>query len=225
MNSFIKASVGKKFLVSISGLFLITFLAVHLTVNLFLLAGQEAYNMAAHFMATNPAVRVTEPLLGIGFIIHILYTAILTISNQNARPQKYAMVDQSETSTWPSRNMFVLGSLILIFLVLHLSNFWFRMKFGEMEYINYGGTMVQDAFSLVTGKFVIWWYVLIYVAGAVFLGLHLLHGFQSAFQTLGLNNRNWRRRLTVIGTIYSFIIAAGFAIIPLYFLAGFILGQ
>lgn len=220
MTSFLNASVGKKFLVSVSGLFLITFLAVHLTVNLFLLAGQESYNMAAHFMVSTPAIKVMEPILGIGFLLHIAYSVFLTISNQSARPLKYAKVDQRETSSWPSRNMFVLGSLILIFLALHLSNFWFKMKFGEMSYINYGGEMVQDAYSLVTGKFVIWWYVLIYVAGAAFLGLHLLHGFQSAFQTLGLNNNNWRKRLTVLGALYSFAIAAGFSVIPIYFLVG-----
>jgi succinate dehydrogenase / fumarate reductase, cytochrome b subunit len=114
--------------------------------------------------------------------------------------------------------MFVLGSLIFIFLVLHLSNFWFKMKFGEMQYIDYEGIAMQDAYSLVTGKFVIWWYVLIYVAGAVFLGFHLLHGFQSAFQTIGLNNQTWRKRWTFLGTIYSVVIAAGFSLIPLYFL-------
>jgi succinate dehydrogenase / fumarate reductase, cytochrome b subunit len=218
MSGFLNASVGKKFLVSISGLFLIMFLAVHLTVNLFLLAGRESFNLAAHFMATNPAIKIIEPMLAFGFLLHITYSAWLTFANLDTRPQKYALVDQSETSSWPSRNMFVLGSLIFIFLVLHLSNFWVKMKFGDMSYIDYGGVLVQDAYTLVTGKFVIWWYVIIYVAGAVFLGLHLLHGFQSAFQTLGLNNQIWRKRLTVLGTIYSLIIATGFSVIPLYFI-------
>lgn len=218
MSSFINASIGKKFLVSISGIFLITFLAVHLTVNLFLLAGQESYNMAAHFMATNPAIKIMEPLLAIGFLIHIGYSAFLTFTNRDTRPQKYAMVDQRETSTWQSRNMFVLGTLIFIFLVLHLSNFWVHMKFGEMSYIDYDGEMVQDAYSLVKTKFVIWWYAIIYIAGAVFLGLHLIHGFQSAFQTLGLSNQLWRKRLMILGTAYSIIIATGFSIIPVYFM-------
>lgn len=218
MSNFFKASVGKKFLVSLSGLFLITFLAVHLTVNLFLLFGPEAYNKAAHFMATNPIIKVMEPMLAIGFLLHILYAAVLTIANLKTRPENYQVIDQSEASTWASRNMFVLGSLIFIFLALHLSNFWFKMKFGEMQYVEYAGVSMQDAFSLVTGKLVIWWYVLIYVAGAVFLGFHLLHGFQSAFQTIGLNNQVWRKRWMVLGTLYSVLIAAGFSIIPLYFL-------
>lgn len=224
MSSFLNASVGRKFLVSISGLFLIMFLAVHLTVNLFLIAGQEAYNMAAHFMVTNPAIKVMQPLLAAGFLLHIAYSAFITFTNQGTRPQKYAMVDQRETSSWPSRNMFVLGSLILIFLVLHLSNFSFKMKFGEMIYTEHGGVMVKDAYSLVTGKFVIWWYALIYMAGAVFLGLHLVHGFASAFQTLGLSNHLWYRRLTVAGFVYAVIVAGGFAFIPLWFLVGKLAG-
>ncbi|TVR71714.1 MAG: succinate dehydrogenase [Marinilabiliales bacterium] len=220
MSSFLNASIGRKFLVSISGLFLITFLAVHLTVNLFLLVGQEAYNMAAHFMATNPAIKIMEPALALGFLLHIVVSAYLTLTNQGTRPQRYSMVDQRKTSSWPSRNMFILGLLILIFLALHLSNFWYKMKFGGVTYIEYDGVQVQDAYTLVTGKFIIWWYALIYVAGAVILGLHLLHGFQSAFQTLGLSNQLWHKRLTVIGTVYALIIAAGFAIIPVWFLSG-----
>ncbi len=224
MKSFITASIGKKILVSISGLFLITFLAVHLTVNLFLLGGQEAYNLIAHFMATDLVISFMEPLLAIGFLLHIGYSVYLTIVNRQTRPEKYSITDQSQSSSWTSQNMFILGGLILIFLVLHLSNFWYIMQFGEMEYVTYGDVAVPDAYSLVTGKFIIWWQVLIYVAGAVFLGLHLLHGFQSAFLTIGLYNKIWRKRLMVVGTIYSIAIAAGFAVIPLYFLLDHIMG-
>ena len=224
MKSFITASIGKKILVSISGLFLITFLAVHLTVNLFLLGGQEAYNLIAHFMATDLVISFMEPLLAIGFLLHIGYSVYLTIVNRQTRPEKYSITDQSQSSSWTSQNMFILGGLILIFLVLHLSNFWYIMQFGEMEYVTYGDVAVPDAYSLVTGKFIIWWQVLIYVAGAVFLGLHLLHGFQSAFLTIGLYNKIWRKRLMVVGTIFSIAIAVGFAVIPLYFLLDHIMG-
>jgi succinate dehydrogenase / fumarate reductase, cytochrome b subunit len=224
MRNYFNTSVGRKYLVSISGLFLIMFLAVHLTVNLFLLAGPQAYNLATHFMTTNVAIGIIEPFLAVGFLLHIIYSVILTISNRYTRPEKYAVVDQRETSTWSSQNMFVLGGLIFIFLVMHLSNFWYTMKFGEMSYVEYDGIMVQDAYSLVTGKFIIWWYVLIYVAGAVFLGLHLLHGFQSSFQSLGLSNKLWSRRLVLVGMVYTFIITFGFAIIPVYFLAGYFFG-
>ncbi|MGF1584566.1 MAG: succinate dehydrogenase cytochrome b subunit [Bacteroidales bacterium] len=220
MGKFINTSVGRKYLVSLSGLFLISFLAVHLTVNLFLLAGEQAYNAATHFMGTNTVIGIIEPLLAVGFLVHIIYSVILTISNRFNRPVKYSMVDQSETSSWSSRNMFVLGGLIFIFLVLHLSNFWYIMKFGEMAHVEYDGVIMEDAYSLVTGKFVIWWYVLIYVAGAIFLGLHLLHGFQSSFQSLGLSDKLWKKRLALIGMVYTFIITFGFGIIPVYFYIG-----
>ena len=218
MRNLLNTSVGMKYFVSLSGIFLILFLAVHLTVNLFLLAGPAAYNLATHFMGTNALIGIIEPLLAVGFLVHIIYSVILTIKNQFARPDKYLMVDQRESSTWSSQNMFVLGGLIFFFLVMHLSNFWYVMKFGEMQSVSYDGVMVHDAYSLVSGKYVIWWYVLIYVAGAVFLGLHLLHGFQSSFQSLGLNNKLWSSRLKVAGWVYTLIIAVGFAIIPLYFL-------
>lgn len=224
MGSFINSSIGKKFLISITGLFLISFLAVHLATNLFLFAGQESYNLAAHFMATDKVVGFLEPLLAAGFLLHIVLTIFLTMTNQNVRPHKFSMVDQRKTSSWPSRNMFVLGGLILIFLILHLSNFWYKMKFGEMDYILYDDIMVQDAYSLVTGKFIIWWYVLLYVAGAVFLGMHLIHGFQSAFLTLGLYNEIWRGRLMLVGAIYAIVIASGFSVIPVYFLIGHLTG-
>jgi succinate dehydrogenase / fumarate reductase, cytochrome b subunit len=220
MGKFINTSVGRKYLVSLSGLFLISFLAVHLTVNLFLLAGEQAYNTATHFMGTNVAIGIIEPLLAVGFLVHIVYSVILTISNRYKRPVKYSIVDQRETSSWSSRNMFVLGGLIFIFLVIHLSNFWYTMKFGEMAHVEYDGIMMEDAYSLVTGKFVIWWYVLIYVAGAIFLGLHLSHGFQSSFQSLGLSDKLWKKHLALVGMVYTYIITIGFGIIPVYFLIG-----
>jgi succinate dehydrogenase / fumarate reductase, cytochrome b subunit len=193
---------------------------VHLTVNLFLLAGEQAYNTATHFMGTNVVIGIIEPLLAVGFLVHIVYSVILTVSNRFKRPVKYSIVDQSETSSWSSRNMFVLGGLIFIFLVMHLSNFWYTMKFGDMAHVEYDGIIMEDAYSLVTGKFVIWWYVLIYIAGAIFLGLHLLHGFQSSFQSLGLSDKLWKNRLALLGMAYTYIITIGFGIIPLYFYIG-----
>jgi succinate dehydrogenase / fumarate reductase, cytochrome b subunit len=224
MKRFLSASIGKKVLVSLSGLFLISFLAVHLAVNLFLLGGPETYNRVAHFMATDVVISFLEPMLAVGFLLHIIYSVYLTVINRQARPENYKLVDQSQSSAWASRNMFVLGGLILIFLVQHLSNFWYSLQFGHVDLVTYGDLHVPDAYSLVTGKFIIWWYVLIYVAGSVFLGFHLLHGFDSAFLTLGLYNKVWRKRLAVVGTIYSLIIAAGFAIIPVYFLLDHIFG-
>ena len=122
MSGFLKSSVGQKFLMSITGLFLITFLLVHLTANLFLLGGSDAFNVVSHFMETNPIIQIMQPVLAIGFLVHMIYALILTIQNMKARPEKYDKMVQNHSSTWASRNMFVLGSLIGIFLVMHIIN-------------------------------------------------------------------------------------------------------
>jgi len=225
MSGFLKSSVGQKFLMSITGLFLITFLAVHLTANLFLLGGSDAFNIVSHFMETNPIIQIMQPVLAIGFLIHIIYATILTIQNLKARPQKYDKTVQSHSSTWASRNMFILGSLIGIFLVLHIMNFFWKMKMGGSELyteIQVDGVKMHNAYALVAGLFtdasIGFVYSIIYVLGAIFLGLHLQHAFWSAFQTIGWSNNIWRKRLEIVGNIYALLIGGGFTIIPLYFL-------
>ncbi|MCF8374702.1 MAG: succinate dehydrogenase cytochrome b subunit [Bacteroidales bacterium] len=221
MSSIFSASIGKKLIMSISGLFLIVFLLVHLGINLLMLVSADAYNAGAHFMATNPAIKIMEPLLALGFVIHILYATILTLQNQKARPENYSTVNQSESSTWPSRNMYVLGGLVLTFLVIHIINFYWKIKVlggHDIPSVIVDGVEMHDTYWLVAGLFKFWWFDVIYVIGAIFLGLHLSHAFWSAFQTLGLSNIVWRKRLHVIGQIYTYLIAIGFAIIPIYFL-------
>ncbi len=221
MSTFIKSSIGQKLLMSLSGLFLIVFLLVHLGLNSLLLFDStgELFNLAAHFMGTNPVMHTMEPLLAAGFIIHITYGAILTLQNQKARPIKYEKVDQSESSKWASRNMFVLGGLVFIFLIIHLANFFVKMKITGVDFkVTYNGEEMDNAYVLVTNCFNMWWYSVIYVIGAVLLGLHLSHGFWSAFQTIGLSNGPWRKRLTIVGNIYTIIVAGGFAAIPIFFL-------
>lgn len=207
---------------SISGLFLMMFLLVHLIVNLMLLTGNgEAFNRAANFMATNPAIKIVEPILAIGFIIHIIYASIITLMNRKTRPIGYIQTSSNGVTSWASKNMYILGGTILVFLVLHLANFFWKIKFGEVPSLSYdnGLTHIEDAFSLVSGLFIsYWWYNLIYVAGAILLGFHLSHGFWAAFQTLGWNNKAWINRLETVAYIYALVIAIGFSIIPLYFL-------
>lgn len=210
---------------SITGLFLITFLLIHLTANLFLLGGSDMYNIATHFMDTNPIIQIMQPILALGFIVHIIYASILTLQNRRARPEKYNKFEQGHSSTWASRNMFVLGSLVFLFLVMHLINFFWKMKFSGSDLlteVDIDGAKMENAYALVTGLFLDsslgLIYSLSYILGAIFLGLHLQHAFWSAFQTLGWSNNIWRKRLEVIGNIYALLIACGFAIIPLYFL-------
>ncbi len=224
MSRFFQSSIGQKLLMSVTGLFLMVFLLVHLFANLFLLAGSDAFNIVVHFMDTNPLIQVMQPVLALGFLVHMIYASILTIQNQKARPQNYDNIELSHSSTWSSRNMFVLGALVAIFLIIHLMNFFWVMKFNAehgMTEVTIDGVTMHNGYALVAGLFTAetWGvvYSLVYVLGAIFLGLHLRHAFWSAFQTIGLSNKQWRKRLTAIGNI-SLIIAVGFAIIPIFFL-------
>jgi succinate dehydrogenase cytochrome b subunit len=222
MAGFFKSSIGQKLFMSITGLFLIIFLLVHLTVNSFLVfdCTGELFNKGAHFMVTNPIIRIVEPVLFLGFILHIIYASILTLQNQSARPVGYKKVDAGKSSKWVSRNMYVLGGFVFIFLAIHIANFYYKMRFGCMEdmMVEYDGVEMENAFLLVSALLSQWWYSILYVAGAIFLGLHLHHAFWSAFQTIGLSNDKWRKRLEVIGDIYAVIIALGFAFIAIFFL-------
>ena len=220
MSRFFNASIGSKFIVSISGLFLVLFLIVHLTINSFLMIGDGTlFNQAAHFMATNPLIRVIEPILALGFIVHIVYTSYLTLQNQFKRPVKYAKKDAGAASTWMSRNMWILGGLILIFLVIHIVNFYWKLRFGEVSSVTIEGETMHNAFNLVNSLFVeLWWYSIIYIIGSVLLGLHMAHGFWSAFQTIGWSGYIWRKRFEVLGTIFALLFGIGFSIIPIVLL-------
>ena len=223
MNNIFSSSLGKKLIMSISGLFLMLFLAVHLTTNLLMLIGDgELYNKAAHVLATTPLLKAVEYLLAFGFFFHIVYATILTLKNLKTRPIGYAKTSSNEITTWSSRNMYILGFTIFAFLVLHLANFFIKLKLGgsfgieEVAYVE--GTQIHNTYELVSYLFMnYWWYNIIYIVSAILLGLHLSHGFWSAFQTIGFNNSKWLNRLRVIATIYALIIAIGFTIIPLFF--------
>lgn len=224
MSNFISSSIGKKLILSLSGLFLITFLLVHLTANLFLLGGSDAFNVATHFMDTNPIIQIMQPLLAVGFFIHILYGVIIQLQNWKATPVKYKTVNQKESSKWSARNMIWLGLFIFAFLVIHLSNYFYVMKFAshDMGKVIVGGVEMHNSYALVSGLFTNesfgFIYSAIYIIGFVALGLHLNHAFWSAFQTIGWSNDLWRKRLSIIGTLYAILIAVGFSVIPIYFM-------
>jgi len=225
MGRFYNSSIGKKFFVSITGLFLMAFLLVHLGVNSLLMFDDtgELFNRAAHFMGSNPIMKVIEPILGLGFILHIVYALIVQIVNWTKRPVKYAKWDQKESSSWASRNMIYLGAIVLIFLGIHLVNFFFKIKFGTVAPITYAdGVEMHNSYLLVSELFKTCIAIdVLYVLGGIFLGLHLNHGFWSAFQTIGWSNTDWRKKLELVGSIYALVIAVGFSIIPLYFLIKF----
>lgn len=226
MSKFLMASIGRKFLMSITGLFLVMFIGVHLIVNLLLIFDDsgELFNIGAHFMATNPLIKIMEPLLGLGFMIHIFWSFFLEYENWRARPVKYNKKSMSESSTWASRNMLVLGALVLVFLIIHIINFFWVIKFEPhtLQNVMIDGVEMEDTYTLVADVFKgSLLYGIFYIIGGILLGIHLTHGFWSAFQTLGLNNKNWMKRLQFLGKVYAVIVAVGFAVIPLYFLIKF----
>ncbi len=230
MSNFFVSSIGKKFVLSLTGLFLILFLVVHLSVNVLIVFDStgKLFNQAAHFMDTNPLIGIIEPVLAIGLVLHLVLATIITAQNQLLRDvnytgnKRYQKSNTRENSSWASRNMYVLGTVILVFLVIHMINFFWKIKVTGDPLLNEATGLepgVKNAYALVTGLFVQWkWSVLIYVIGAIALGLHLYHGVWSAFQSLGWSNRKWRSILSIIGIIVSLIFAGGFAFIPVFVL-------
>ncbi len=223
MSNLFSSSIGKKLVMSLSGLFLITFLVIHLSINLLLLVkdGGDLFNAAAHFMATNPMIRIMEPLLGIGFFVHILYGGLLTAQNNKARGNdRYRSGNNTKDVMWASKNMWILGLTIFAFLIVHVGQFWVKMKITGDPLLNHthihvGGveTEVENAYALVNATFSHLWVVVVYVIGSLGLSLHLTHGFWSAFQTLGASNGIWRKRLTVTGIVFAWLVGIGFSAI------------
>lgn len=219
-KQFFSSSIGRKFLVAITGLFLVLFLVEHLTGNLLLLLpdGGKTYNIYSHFLSTFPALRPLEVILFAGFIFHIAYAIIVTIKNRKARPIGYAVSRANANSTWISRNMAPLGILLLVFLVIHLSGFFAKARIThDVASVTINGTEMHDMYNLVKAKFEIWWYVAIYLIGFIVLGLHLWHGFQSSFRTLGLRHPKYLPVIKGLGILIAILFPLGFAIIPLYF--------
>ncbi|MDR2801956.1 MAG: succinate dehydrogenase cytochrome b subunit [Prevotellaceae bacterium] len=217
MANFFTSSIGKKLIMSISGFFLMVFLIVHLAANLVSLSGAENYNAVCHFMDTNVIIQIMVPVLALGFVVHIFYAGFLTITNWLARgAERYAVGNQGKASSWASRNMFVLGAIVLGFLGLHLYHFWAKMQLQHFI----GGTATENPYELVAGLFRDPVYAVLYLVWIGALWFHLTHGFWSAFQTIGVNNNKWLPRLQVLAKIYATLVALGFAVIPLFFLLG-----
>lgn len=208
MSKVLFSSISKKFVMALAGLFLLTFLPVHLTINLLLLKSDpEPFNRAAHFMATFPLVKIVEILLMAAILVHVIYGIFLQIQNWFARPIGYAGGNKSETSFF-SRFMIWTGASVFTFLVLHFFNFYF-VKLGLVP----GNP--EDFYSLAHDLFSIPAYNIIYLTCFLLLGFHLYHAFYSAFQTLGLNHRIWSPVVKVAAFIYSIVIPLSFAFISI----------
>lgn len=216
MGWFTKAftsTVGKKLIMSLTGLFLCAFLVIHLIGNLALFNedGGEAFNAYSHFMSTNGIIKVMEILLVLGFLFHIIDSIVLTLKNRAARPVRYEVNKKSQNSDVFSRTMFITGGFVFLFLAIHFYNFILPYRITEIE----GGATLFDL-VIYTFQQPVW--AISYIVLMVLLAFHLLHAFQSAFQTLGLNNSKYFPFIKAVGVIYSVIIPLGFASMPAYFL-------
>lgn len=214
MSNIFSSSIGKKIVMSLSGLFLIAFLLVHMIANLFIFVGADAYNEVCHFMDTNPLIKLMVPFLALGFAVHIIYAFILTIHNRKARPVKYVCKDLKGSSTFASRNMLVLGIIVLGVLAIHLNDFWAEMQMQTLILGNHEN--LTAPYELVVNKFSNPCFVALYVVWVVALWFHLTHGFWSAFQSVGLSNNIWISRLKCAAKLYAFVVAVVFIAIPLY---------
>jgi succinate dehydrogenase / fumarate reductase, cytochrome b subunit len=216
MSNFFCSSIGKKLLMSLAGLFLCSFLLVHLGINLLLLRsdGGEAFKAAVEFMGS-PVIKVMEIFLMAGFAIHMIWAIILFFQNWMARPQSYAITNNSQTSFF-SKYMVHTGAIIIAFLTLHFINFYF-VKLGIVS-VPEGAEGKHDFYNMVINLFKQPVYSFIYIGFMFFLSFHLMHAFQSAFQTLGLNHSKYTPAIKFIGTAYAILVPLGFTIIPIYIL-------
>ncbi|OYX14621.1 MAG: succinate dehydrogenase [Algoriphagus sp. 32-45-6] len=214
----LNSTLGRKLIMALTGLFLILFLTGHVSGNLLLFKGDggEAFNIYAKFMTTNPAVKILSYLTYLSVLGHVVYSVLLSRHNKSARPVGYSAVNASPKVSFSSRNMGVLGTIILIFLVVHLQGFWYQMHWGDVPTVIYEGETYKNLFEIVSFAFQNELLVAGYVIAMVFLGFHLSHGFASAFQTLGLNHKKYSPAINAIGRIYCIVVPALFASMPLY---------
>jgi succinate dehydrogenase / fumarate reductase, cytochrome b subunit len=256
---FLDSSIGRKVVMSLTGLFLCSFLIVHVAGNLALFKHDEgmAFNEYTVFMTTFPPIKIISYLLYATVLLHAFLGFRLAYQNQKARPVKYKAAKDPRSSSWASKNMALLGTIILIFLVTHMANFWYTYKFGTMPWTEYtldvntgslintasftGTTettsftphesvstdangnairkvVVKDLYQVVKVAFRESWLVILYVLGMIAIAYHLVHGFQSAFQSIGMRPKTYERVIKGIGVwLFGIIIPLAFAAMPVYF--------
>ncbi len=216
MSGIFTSSIGKKLMMSLAGIFLIVFLLVHLGINLLVIIFDDpmVYNRAAHLMSSNVLIKIFEIVLFGGILLHIIYALILQIQNWLARPKRYIKANFSNTSFF-SKFMIHTALITLVFLAIHFVDFYFKAKFGHSAEIEVEGVMYHDFASEIVDKFKQLPFVIFYVAAFIFLGFHLIHGFQSAFKTLGMDNRRYTPVIQFLAAVYAVVIVAGYTIIPI----------
>ena len=220
MSGFLKSSIGRKIAMALSAFFLMFFILQHFAINILSVFNPDTFNEVSHFMGTNPLVQfVLQPILIFGVVFHFVMGFVLEFKNRASRSVSYAVNNGNANSTWMSRNMIYSGGFILIFLVIHFIDFWIpelNVKYlaGDTSGLLADGSDYRY-FEELQNKFVPLWRVILYCIGFIFLALHLLHGFNSAFQSVGGNNK-YTNSLKNVGKAYAVLIPLGFVIIALF---------
>jgi len=228
-SDFFTSSVGKKFVMALTGLFLISFLVIHAGINACIFNdlpifdtndNGDMFNRAAHFMGSSYVIRILEIGLFVGFFIHIIQGYSLEARNLSRRGTGYKINLANRGSKWYSRTMGLLGTLLLLFLIMHISHFWIPSRFGGLEEVE--GTKYHNLFGRMVDVFQNPFIVVLYILGCISLAYHLMHGFQSAFRTLGLHNNRYIKIIGGLGTTFSILIPLLFASMPVSIYMGWV---
>jgi succinate dehydrogenase / fumarate reductase cytochrome b subunit len=208
----------KKSLIAATGLFLCIFLIVHLSANCILLLpedmAREMYNSYSTFLRENPLIMVVAYALYLSIIIHVIYALLVTLQNRKAKPEKYAVNHSNENSSWASQNMGLIGVFVLIFIVVHLANFWARIKLGMGEGVGVDALGNKDVYEVTNSLFHNIYFVIFYSILMIPLGFHLNHGLKSAFKTLGFYHKQGLKIISKVSLAYALIVSILFGIIP-----------
>jgi len=223
-SEFFTSSIGKKFIMSLTGIFLISFLVVHVGINACIWANDDGrmFNLASHFMATTVVVRIVEVGLFAGLLLHIVQGLVLEVQNRSKRKNGYAVAMGNQGSKWYSRSMGLLGTLLLFFLVIHLAHFWVPSRFTDLPSTEYNGKEVANQYAELLRVFKDPVVDIVYVLGCLSLMYHLLHGFQSAFRTLGVPNGKYINLIKGFGLGFSVIVSLAFAMMPISVYLGWV---
>ena len=228
-SAFFTSSIGKKFIMGLTGIFLILFLVVHVGLNACIFATLfneedhgQMFNKAAHFMGANWVPRLLEIGLFLGIFLHIIQGLTLEFQNRSKRSIKYEVSFGNRGSKWYSRSMGLLGTILLIFFIIHWKQFWIPSRFTGVEETTIDGKQMHDLFSLMKETFAEPWVVIVYVLACISLAYHLLHGFQSAFRTLGVRNNRYLKLVNGLGVGFSIIVPLLFALMPVSMYFGWV---
>ena len=232
-SEFFTSSVGKKFVMAFTGLFLISFLIVHVGINACIWAdlvddsdNGEMFNKAAHFMGASYVIRIMEIGLFLGFFLHIIQGFMLEFQNRARRKKGYQVAMGSKGSAWYRKSMGLLGTLILLFLIIHIQDFWipsritYASTLGEVTYNN--GAPIHDVYTRMLLVFSQAWVVVVYLLGCFSLAWHLMHGFQSSFRTVGVHNKKYVAMIKGLGIAFSIIVPLLFALMPISIYFGWV---